>query len=287
MFAKYNFIALCCAICLCLNASSQNKLYKIEQDSSSVLKLLKYDVNTTWHSVKHAFSRPANWKEKDVLKLGTLIIGTAALSLADENFEKFASKQRGNFPKIIRDFGWYFGSPQNYFMANAGLYGFGLFTKNERVRRTSVLIISSSITTGLLQSIVKNGFGRARPNTGLGSYYFKPFSKEGGLHSFPSGHTVLAITMSHAIAKQFNNPWVKAGIYTVGAIPPISRLVDGAHWLTDIAFAATLSIIVVDSIDKFLYKNKSHDISYNYKKLKRISWNVSFRGNKIGVIGNF
>ena len=79
--------------------------------------MAKYDTRYTLKSVGHAFTKPLHWKGKDFAKLGILLGGTAAISLADE---------------AIRDFGWYFGSPQNYFMVNAGLYGFGLFTKNEK-----------------------------------------------------------------------------------------------------------------------------------------------------------
>ncbi|TYA78753.1 phosphatase PAP2 family protein [Seonamhaeicola marinus] len=285
MLTKHFFVVLMCCVFSAPYANAQNKLYKIDQSQETTWSLLKYDINATWHSVKHSFTRPIKWKKKDFTKFGGLIVGTAVLSLADEEAYDFAIRQRDGTPKIVRDFGWYFGNPQNYFIANAGLYGYGLFTKNEKVRRTSVLIISSSVTTGLIQTFAKNGFGRARPSQELGAHYFEPFSKEPGLHSFPSGHTVLSVTMSHAIAKQFENPWVKAGIYTIGAIPPISRLVDGAHWLTDVTFGAILSIVVVDGIDKFLYKNESHNIPY--AKPKAISWNISFGPNKVGLVGTF
>lgn len=265
--------------------NAQEITTKKKKDTTSIGQLALYDVKSTLKSVGFAFTRPLYWKGNDYLKLGGLISGTLLLSAADDEINAFFLRQQDDFPQVVRDFGWYFGSPQNYFMANAGLYGFGLFTRNKKVRRTSVLIISSSITTGLIQSIAKNGFGRARPGTELGAYYFKPFSKESGHHSFPSGHTILSITMAHSIAKQFDSIWTKIGIYSVGAIPPISRLIDGAHWLTDIAFSTAISIIVVDSIDKFLFKNKSHGIA-NLKS-KKISWNVSFGANKIGLTGTF
>lgn len=271
-------------ISFCSLSFSQSLSYEKPADSASIGQLLKHDALSTLRSVKYAFTRPLDWKGDDYLKLGGLIGGTMILSLADEEAERIIDRQRSDFPEVVRDFGWYFGSPQNYFMANAGLYGFGILTKNEKVRKTSVLIISSSITTGLIQSISKNAFGRARPSSGESAFKFKPFSSEGTYHSFPSGHTILSITMVHSIAKQFENPWVKAGIYTIGAIPPISRLVDGAHWLTDIAFGAALSIIVVDGIDKFLFNSKSYD--YPQKK-KLISWNFRFSTNQIGIVGTF
>ena len=218
-----------------------------------IWEMVKYDTQYTFKSVSHAFTRPLYWKKNDFTKLGALFGGTALLTFADEPLREFAQNNRDDFPKVIRDFGWYFGSPQNYFIANAGLYSFGLLTKNENLRRVSVLIISSSLTSGFIQSLSKGLFGRARPGTEEGHLSFRPFSNDPGYRSFPSGHTVLAVTMAHSIAKQFKNPWVKVGIYTIGAIPPISRIIDDAHWFSDVAFSTVLSIFVVDAIDKFLF----------------------------------
>jgi len=253
-------------------------------DTATTWQLLKYDAKSAFQGVKHSFTRPAHWKKKDFNTLGVLLLGTVALTAIDNDVNTFFAKQESSVPKVIKDFGWYVGNPQNYFVATAGIYGFGLFTKNEKVRETGVLIIASSFTTGLLQSIGKNTIGRARPTADIGPVAFSPFSKASKHHSFPSGHTVLSITMSHAIAKQFDNTWTKVGIYTLGSIAPISRLLDGAHWLTDIAFSTALSIIVVDSIDKFLFNTKT----YNYEKKKKlVSWNFKFNGNQIGVVGAF
>lgn len=94
----------------------------------------------------------------------------------DEEFNEFTIKQQDNFPTIAEKFGWHFGSPQNYFAASADIYGFGLLTKNEKVRKTGVLIITSSVTTGVIQTFSKTLFGRARPSTNVGVYFLKPFS---------------------------------------------------------------------------------------------------------------
>ncbi|MFT5847741.1 phosphatase PAP2 family protein [Psychroserpens sp.] len=254
------------------------------KDSSSIWSLMKYDAKYTVKGVAHSLTRPLHWKGNDFAKFGVLVAGTAAMSLADQPIRDWSQRNQEDYPKVLRDFGWYFGSPQNYFAANAGLYAFGLITKNEKVRKTSVLIISSSITTGLLQSITKAAVGRARPSSGFDNYTFKPFSGESSYRSFPSGHTILSVTMAHSIAKQFDNTWVKIGIYTIGALPPISRIIEDAHWATDIAFSAALSIIVVDCIDNYLFKEKAYD--YPTKK-KLISWNLRLGGNQIGVIGTF
>ena len=283
---KLRPLVFICALGLFINSSFAQNLYatKTSDSTETVWTLLKYDTKHTLKGVGYSLSRPVHWKGDDFAKLGILLASTAALTTADNTSRSFFQNQKNDFPEIVRDFGWYFGSPQNYFMANAGLYGFGLLTKNEKIRKTSVLIISSSITTGLIQTFSKTAFGRARPSSGLNHLEFKPFSSEGSFHSFPSGHTTLSITMAHAIAKQFDNIWVKIGIYSVGAIPPISRLIDDAHWITDIAFSTALSIIVVDSIDKYLYNENAYD--YPQKK-KHISWNLRFGTNQIGIVGTF
>ena len=264
-----------------LNAQSID--LKIEKDTSSIGSLFLYDVKQTFSGVKHSFTQPFKWKKKDFTTLGTVVASAFALSTVDDETNAYFIRQKP--PKLFQEAGTRFGSPQVYFIANAGLYGYGLFSKKEHLRKLSVLIVASSITTGLIQSVSKTAFGRVRPQNGYKSNEFRFWSKEPGFHSFPSGHTVLSVTMSHAIAKQFDNTWSKIGIYSLGSVAPISRLFAGAHWLTDVGIGAVLSIVVVDGIDKFLFNSKAY--SYKDKKNKQISWNISFTGNKIGIVGTF
>ncbi len=253
------------------------------KDTTTVWNLLKYDAKTTAQGVAHAYTSPLRWDNDDFKKLTTLSISVFALSLADESARDFFKDQREDYPEFVRKAGFRFGKPQTFFLLNAGLYGTGLFTKNETLRKTSVLIISSAITAGTIQTFAKTAFGRARPYSEEGYDVFNPFSNEAVYHSFPSGHTVMSVTMAHAIAKQVDNTWLKIGIYSLAAITPISRLIDDAHWLTDVAVGTVLSIVVVDCIDKFLYQESK----YTYKKPPKISWNFTFSGNQIGFIGTF
>ncbi|GAA4973753.1 phosphatase PAP2 family protein [Algibacter aquimarinus] len=281
-----NSILLIVFFSFSLKLNAQNATLKSEKqkDTTSIGQLALYDLKQGIKGVGHSFSRPFHWKKKDFTTLGTVIVGAFALSTIDDEASALFVRNEQHVPNIFQEAGTRFGSPQVYFIANAGLYGFGLFTKNEKLRKTSVLIISSSFTTGIIQSLSKTAFGRVRPGNGYKSNEFRFWSNEAAFHSFPSGHTVLSVTMAHAIAKQFNNTWSKIGVYTLGSIAPISRLFAGAHWLTDVGVSAVLSIVVVDSIDKFLFNTKAYDYS---KKEKKISWNFTFSGNKVGLIGSF
>jgi membrane-associated phospholipid phosphatase len=267
-----------------LTVEAQRPVILKPADSSSIGTLLKYDGKVILRGVGNSFTQPLHWKKNDFLKLGTLLVGTFALSFIDESSSEYFIGIEPDVPRVIKKFGWYAGSPQNYFAATAGIYGFGLLTKNEKVRKTGVLIIAASVTTGAFQSIMKYAVGRARPSENIGSTSFKPFTNIAGYHSFPSGHTILSVTMAHSIAKQFDNTWAKVGIYTVGSIAPFSRLLEGAHWLTDVVFSTVISIVIVDGIDKYLFTTKSYDYP---TKNKPISWNLKFSGNQLGIAGTF
>ena len=275
-------IILLFTICFSTNISAQRIGKPV--DSTTIWSTFKYDTNASWRSIKHAVTRPLHWKGNDLTKLGGLFVGTAILSAADRETSNFFLRQESSIPQPIQDYGFYFAKPQNYLMANVGIYGFGLLTKNEQVRKTGVLILSSSIVAGYLQILARTAVGRARPLSGESPHTFKPFIGTQHYFSFPSGHTVLGITMAHSIAKQFNNTWVKVGVYTLGSIPAYSRLIAGEHWLSDVVFGAALSIFVVDSIDKYLFDTETYDFP---KREKMISWNLKLSGSQIGVVGTF
>lgn len=285
MWVQNNFLFIVFSLFLFVHVNAQHLDAKKIKDTTSIGSLLKHDAKNALFGVTHAISRPFHWRKKDFSTIGIIAAGSLALSTLDDEGSAFFIRQEPKVPSFFQEFGTRFGSPQVYFIANAGLYGFGLLTKNEKIRKTSVLIISSSFTSGIIQTISKTGFGRARPGNGnLKSTDFKFWSSEPKLHSFPSGHTVLSVTMAHAIAKQFENTWSKVAVYTIGSIAPISRLFSGAHWLTDVALGTVLSIVVVDSIDKFLFQNKAYN---DYRDKRNLTWNFMFGGNKIGLVGVF
>ncbi|MEH6659802.1 MULTISPECIES: phosphatase PAP2 family protein [Flavobacteriaceae] len=246
-------------------------------------ELLKYDGVSAFKGLTTTYTQPLKWQEDDFLTAGAIVLGTGALYVLDEETNRWFENQEKHIPGIIKDFGWYYGSPQNNYAVNGAVYLYGLFTKNEKIRKTGVLLISAASTAGLIQTISKTAIGRARPGTGEGKGSFKPFSKEGNFHSFPSGHTILSFTTAYAIGKQFKNPFVKAGIYGVGMIAPISRLWAGAHWLTDVGLSMAVSILVVDTIDNYLNEERS----YGDPNKTKISWEFHMGIGQFGLIGTF
>ena len=261
------------------------ELAKEEKDITT-WGLAKHDAKLMWGGFKHVYTRPLEWDQDDFAVLGGVIVGTAGLNLLDERANRYFDNQSDDVPGIIKDFGWYFGSPQNNYGVNSAIYLAGLFTKSKKLRKTGILMITSASAAGLIQTVSKTVTGRARPNAG-GSLTFKPFSSEGGYHSFPSGHTILSFTTFYALSKQFDNIWVKGALIGAGMVSPVSRLWSEAHWLTDVALSTALTVFVVDAVDNYLDKAMNDDITQTEKKQSRVSWQLRFGGTQIGVVGTF
>ncbi len=264
---------------------AQTPISSQEQDTLGILKLAFYDTKVMLKGIGHAYTGPLRWKKDDFIVAGTIVGGTTLLYFIDDDVNTFFKKNRSDLPTVLDESGERLGSPQVAYGITAGTYLFGLFTKNQKVRRTGALMTSGAVTAGLLQTFLKATVGRSRPKNGKGKFAFNPYSGEAGFRAFPSGHTILSVTMAHAVAKQFENIWIKAGIYAIGAIAPLQRLWGGAHWLTDVALSAALSIVIVDSIDN--YMNKANVYPDGTKKENGISWSFNVGLGRAGLTGTF
>jgi membrane-associated phospholipid phosphatase len=258
-------------------------------DEMSTWELLKYDGRNAFNGIAYAYSRPFHWGRNDFYRLGGTLGVVGGLYLVDEDTSDFARRNKSGVPQVLQDFGWYFGAPQNNYGVTGAIYAFGLLTKSPEWRRTGVLMISSATAGGLLQQILKTVTGRARPQTGVGKDTFRPFSGESGYRSFPSGHTVLSFTTAYALAKHFDNKWVKAGIYSVGLISPVSRVWEGAHYLSDVVLSIALVVATVEGVDRFLDTREGYgDKRYNSKrKDRKVAWNVTATTRTVGLTLQF
>ncbi|MDG3583882.1 phosphatase PAP2 family protein [Galbibacter pacificus] len=263
---------------ICTNVNAQQN-YQLP-DNATRWQMLKYDTGSIFKGILYSYSRPFHWEQKQWLEFGGVVAGTSVLYIFDDQTSKYFRDQSNDIPQPVKDYGWYYGSPQNNYMLTGAVYLTGLTLKNEKLRRTGVLLIASASAAGLLQQTSKYIFGRARPRSGDDKNTFYPFTTDKDYHSFPSGHAILAFTNAYAIAKQFKSPWIKGGLYTIGLVPGVSRLWEGAHWLTDVVVGVAISIATVEAIDKYL--DSRYDEKYNQKN-KQYSWNLSFPPGRLGV----
>lgn len=252
----------------------------------TIWQKLKYDARNGANGFLYTFGQPTRWDKKDLTYFGGTLIGTGILYLSDEEISSFFRRQEKDIPHAVSEFGFRFGKPLVNYGLTGSVYAVGLLTKNEKIRYTGVLMITSASVSGLLQQVIKTVAGRARPVTGLGHDYFKPFDGSPSFSSFPSGHTALSVTTCYALSKQFSNPWIKGGFYTLGMISPISRIWEGAHWASDVFLSTVMSVAIVECVDSYLKRDNKYKFTPKEQKNK-ISWNVRMGYNQLGLVGTF
>ena len=275
-----------------LPANAQEDLFdKPEAPSEkNMWNYFTYDMGNVFAGVGYAYSRPLHWQGDDFLRLGGVAAGTTGLFLLDDEIRHSFLKHKDDVPDILLDYGRYAGAPQNNYGLTGAIYLTGLITKNEKLRRTGVLMISAATAAGFIQQVSKTLVGRARPGAGFGNHHFKPNGGSAAYRSFPSGHAVLTFTTAYAISKQFDNKWVKGGVIAVGLIPGLSRIYEEAHWASDVALSWAMSAFIVEAIDRYL--DKKYDQKYNANKgltaaKSNFEWNLTFGGNQLGVVFQF
>jgi lipid A 4'-phosphatase len=118
------------------------------------------------------------------------------------------------------------------------------FKKNDiffkKIFVNSSFLFSATLITGLLTQIIKHLVGRARPNHSA-SEFFNFFNFDSIFHSFPSGHTSTIFLV--ALVFSMFTPKLKYFYFCCAGVIGLSRVIVGAHFLTDIMGGAILAYI--------------------------------------------
>lgn len=216
---------------------------------------IQTDVLRTSKSIVHVYTRPFHWEKKEWVTFGVVMGGAAAASFLDEPVNKYFRRNQTTFQDHIADFGDLAGQPEYHGPSLLIFWSLGLATNNAWIRETSTMLAGSMAASGLIQTFSKEAVGRARPSKGEGHLEFVPFGgKE--YHSFPSGHTMLALSSSWILARQIKPLALKIPFYAVPAIVGWSRLYDNAHWFSDIILGSALGIATAEAVIQYHTKLK-------------------------------
>jgi membrane-associated phospholipid phosphatase len=141
---------------------------------------------------------------------------------------------------------------------------FGIKGKNN-IGNSTALMIKSFLLNGLITDRLKYGINEPRPN--------------GGVRSFPSGHTSKAFMFAHFMHKEFGEKsyWYSIGAYSCAATVGYMRVAKSAHWISDVLMGAGIGIFSTELV--YL----THQYKWDNEHLKRFDIFPFQLGNKKGL----
>jgi membrane-associated phospholipid phosphatase len=222
---------------------------------NGIFRRIGRDGVNLFSTIALTYVQPLHWQRKDFLYLGGTVLLTGAALLVDEPVYRMMQRNQNRTFDAFETVGDFMGQPEHNYPFMLALWGTGVLFNNDWLRDTGLMVIASVSASGLVQSISKEAVGRSRPGSGRGSRDFKPF---GGVeyHSFPSGHTMLAVATSWILARQVKFVPLKVVFYAVPALTGLSRMYVGAHWFSDIVLGSALGIACAESVLKLYPKMK-------------------------------
>lgn len=208
-------------------------------------------------NIKQEFTKPFHMTGKDWGRFGKFGVLALGVGIADESIQKEAVKLTLNHSNIRRTSSFvtkFGGIYEIYTLAGFGVYG--LISKNDKIKTTTLLATQAYLTGGAVESVIKLLSGRTRPSA-FGTYaesepnFFGPFSKRAKningskeYSSFPSGHTTVAFAAATVFAKEYSNTIVVPIIaYSSATLIGLSRLTENKHWASDILVGAALGYL--------------------------------------------
>lgn len=135
----------------------------------------------------------------------------------------------------------------------AGLAGYvALLVWNPRSWRTLTAGLLAVLITALAANAAQGAIGRLRPNQAPSHLAFtQPFAEllTKQRVSFPSGEAATALALAYVLARLC--PRWKAAAYAAGTLAAVARLVNGAHYLSDVAAGALLGELLARLLFRF------------------------------------
>jgi hypothetical protein len=188
------------------------------------------------------------WGATDWCVAGGVAIGTGISSLADNGVRTAMGRNHTATNDRIESIGVAYGDGAYALSAAGGAYIAGLLFKDQWLRETALLACEAMVFSGALSTVTKIVVGRARPYTDLGHGKFTPFRYNEDRNSFPSGHTVIAFSLSTVLARRINNPLASVLLYGIAGTTAVARMYGDYHWLSDVVFGGALSVAVASSV---------------------------------------
>jgi len=142
----------------------------------------------------------------------------------------------------------------------------GAKSKHHWFDQTKYLLISQLLTSSITEGLKKTTL-KTRPN--------------GGLYSFPSGHTTFAFTNATVLYNEFNetSPVLAYSGYVFSTTTGIYRMLNNKHWLSDVLVGAGIGTLVTNLVYYFEPLKNFNP----FKKSENITFIPQIQGNNYGL----
>lgn len=236
------------ALLVCLLVTSDLLVAQVDTTNQSTAPTLCEDALAALHDGGRIFTSPLRFSSMDWLLAGGVIGGTALLFSVDEFVRDAVRRNSSSTGDWLSSMGREYGREVNAFLFSGGLYIGGVLFDKPGVRRTGLQVFEAVAISGIVTSIIKSLAGRRRPYLNNGPDRFEGFQFRHETTSLPSGHSTVAFAMSTVLAKEIDNPYATAGLYSLATITALSRIYDDEHWASDTFLGAAIGAAVGFSV---------------------------------------
>ena len=157
----------------------------------------------------------------------------------------------------------------------AGLLGIAIafVMKSKTWMRIFLAMLVALALAGVTGRVVKLATGRARPSVKTEAHWNGPrFSSK--YHAFPSGHT--ASSTAFFVALFLKRKKIGAPLLLIPVLIALSRMVVGAHYLSDVTFAAILGVICAVLATRWLSTRDSSQTNHSHNHFLKTAEGVGF-----------
>lgn len=225
---------------------------------TSVLQDINHGINDGIKLV----NSPSGFTSRDWIYLGSVAGFTAGSFFIDKSIRNTVAKNHTSTMDDVTKIGEYYGTAQYMVILSGAAYLTGKIIQNNDVSETGKMLLETLAYAGIITTILKIGFGRARPYMDKGPFDFFNFSIKDDYLSLPSGHTTVAFAISSVLAAKINNTYASIALYGLAGLTMYQRIYADRHWFSDTFLGASIATVIGNAIVRFNeYPSKTNENS--------------------------
>jgi hypothetical protein len=215
--------------------------------SGSTFCQYNYDATQFKNESIEFVKQPLNWDENDWLKLGATGASVFLVIQADQTVREMFQRNAGYKKSIPMELGRMYGELYSPVLI-AGAFGLhNLITQDLYTRKIAFEILQTTLYAGAITTALKFAFGRIRPTDENESKSFGHWTiYDDSFHSFPSGHTTVAFSISTVLSKNAKSDFLKVVAYLPAVLTAVSRVYQDNHWTSDVLLGGLIGYALGD-----------------------------------------